>query len=124
MTTAKLPWSTVIGVLLPLLVLSWGMVVRSRRQLVVTLRERARRAEAEAGLRAEQAQRLAREAIAREVHDVLAHRLTLLSVHAGCPRIPPRRAPAEVARAVGGRLDHGPELDGGFGIRAWLPWQP
>lgn len=35
-----------IGVLLPLLVLSWGMVVRSRRQLVVTLRERARRAEA------------------------------------------------------------------------------
>lgn len=32
--------ATVIGVLLPLLVISWGMVVRSRRQLVVTLRER------------------------------------------------------------------------------------
>ncbi|MFI8812225.1 MULTISPECIES: sensor histidine kinase [unclassified Streptomyces] len=93
--------STVIGVLLTLLVLSWGMVVRSRRQLVVTLRERARRAEAEAELRAEQAQRLAREAIAREMHDVLAHRLTLLSVHAGALEFRPDAPPAEVGRAAG-----------------------
>ncbi|MBM7440041.1 sensor histidine kinase [Streptomyces sp. HB132] len=93
--------STVIGVLLILLVLSWGMVVRSRRQLVVTLRERARRAEAEAALRAEQAQRLAREAIAREMHDVLAHRLTLLSVHAGALEFRPDAPPAEVGRAAG-----------------------
>ncbi|MEU1370612.1 histidine kinase [Streptomyces sp. NPDC005803] len=93
--------STVIGVLLVLLVLSWGMVVRSQRQLVVTLRERARRAEAEAGLRAEQAQRLAREDIAREMHDVLAHRLTLLSVHAGALEFRPDAPPAEVARAAG-----------------------
>ncbi|MFE4693957.1 sensor histidine kinase [Streptomyces sp. NPDC056749] len=93
--------STVIGVLLVLLVLSWGMVVRSRRQLVVTLRERARRAETEAALRAEQAQRLAREAIAREMHDVLAHRLTLLSVHAGALEFRPDAPTAEVARAAG-----------------------
>ncbi|MFD4227559.1 sensor histidine kinase [Streptomyces sp. NPDC058545] len=93
--------STVVGALLVLLVLSWGMVVRSRRQLVVTLRERARRAEAEADLRAEQAQRLAREAIAREMHDVLAHRLTLLSVHAGALEFRPDAPPAEVARAAG-----------------------
>ncbi|MEU0127790.1 MULTISPECIES: histidine kinase [unclassified Streptomyces] len=93
--------SYVIGVLLVLLVLSWGMVVRSRRQLVVSLRERARRAETEAALRAEQAQRLAREAIAREMHDVLAHRLTLLSVHAGALEFRPDAPPAEVARAAG-----------------------
>ncbi|WP_406144716.1 sensor histidine kinase [Streptomyces sp. NBC_01012] len=93
--------STIIGVLLVLLVLSWGMVVRSRRQLVVTLRERAHRAETEAALRAEQAQRLAREAIAREMHDVLAHRLTLLSVHAGALEFRPDAPPAEVARAAG-----------------------
>ncbi|MFH8758885.1 sensor histidine kinase [Streptomyces atroolivaceus] len=93
--------STIIGVLLVLLVLSWGMVVRSRRQLVVTLRERARRAEAEAALRAEQAQRLAREAIAREMHDVLAHRLSLLSVHAGALEFRPDAPPAEVGRAAG-----------------------
>ncbi|MFB7191721.1 sensor histidine kinase [Streptomyces sp. NPDC056178] len=93
--------ATVVGVLLSLLVLSWGMVVRSRRQLVVTLRERARRAETEAELRAEQAQRLAREAIAREMHDVLAHRLTLLSVHAGALEFRPDAPPAQVARAAG-----------------------
>ncbi|MFG3526965.1 sensor histidine kinase [Streptomyces sp. NPDC047917] len=93
--------ATVVGALLPLLVISWGMAVRSRRQLVVTLRERAQRAEAEAGLRAEQAQRLAREAIAREMHDVLAHRLTLLSVHAGALEFRPDAPTAEVARAAG-----------------------
>ncbi|NED13427.1 histidine kinase [Streptomyces sp. SID9124] len=93
--------STIIGLLLILLVLSWGMVVRSRRQLVVSLRERARRAEAEAALRAEQAQRLAREDIAREMHDVLAHRLTLLSVHAGALEFRPDAPPPEVARAAG-----------------------
>ncbi|MFG2406465.1 sensor histidine kinase [Streptomyces brevispora] len=93
--------ATIVGALLILLVLSWGMVVRSRRQLVVTLRERARRAETEAGLRAEQAQRLAREDIAREMHDVLAHRLTLLSVHAGALEFRPDAPPAEVARAAG-----------------------
>ncbi|MCX4844243.1 sensor histidine kinase [Streptomyces sp. NBC_00893] len=93
--------ATIIGALLPLLVISWGMAVRSRRQLVVTLRERAHRAEAEAELRAEQAQRLAREAIAREMHDVLAHRLTLLSVHAGALEFRPDAPTAEVARAAG-----------------------
>ncbi|MFC8533072.1 sensor histidine kinase [Streptomyces sp. NPDC057249] len=93
--------STVIGLLLVLLVLSWGMIVRSRRQLVVSLRERAVRAETEAALRAEQAQRLAREEIAREMHDVLAHRLTLLSVHAGALEFRPDAPPAEVARAAG-----------------------
>ncbi|GAA1366388.1 sensor histidine kinase [Streptomyces beijiangensis] len=93
--------STLTGALLVLLVIAWGMFVRSRRQLLVVLRERALRAEAEADLRAEQAQRLAREAIAREMHDVLAHRLTLLSVHAGALEFRPDAPPAEVARAAG-----------------------
>lgn len=93
--------STLVGALLVLLVIAWGMFVRSRRQLLVVLQERALRAEAEAELRAEQAQRLAREAIAREMHDVLAHRLTLLSVHAGALEFRPDAPPAEVARAAG-----------------------
>ncbi|MER8071949.1 histidine kinase [Streptomyces sp. NPDC094034] len=88
-------------VVLILMVTGWGMLVRARRQLVVALRERATRAEAEAELRAEQAQRLAREAIAREMHDVLAHRLTLLSVHAGALEYRPDAPAPEVARAAG-----------------------
>ncbi|MDQ0948530.1 signal transduction histidine kinase [Streptomyces phaeochromogenes] len=79
----------------------WGMFVRSKRQLMLSLRDRARRAETESALRAEQAQRLAREAIAREMHDVLAHRLTLLSVHAGALEFRPDAPQAEVARAAG-----------------------
>ncbi|WP_107121987.1 sensor histidine kinase [Streptomyces sp. DSM 15324] len=82
-------------------VIGWGMFVRSKRQLMLSLRDRARRAETEARLRAEQAQRLAREAIAREMHDVLAHRLTLLSVHAGALEFRPDAPREEIARAAG-----------------------
>ncbi|AOT61952.1 Sensor histidine kinase LiaS [Streptomyces rubrolavendulae] len=91
----------VVNLVMLLLATGWGMLVRSRRQLVAALRERARRAETEAGLRAEQAQRAAREAIAREMHDVLAHRLTLLSVHAGALEFRPDAPSAEVSRAAG-----------------------
>lgn len=61
----------------------WGLYLRSRRQLLQTLRDRADRAETVARLQAQQAQLRAREEIAREMHDVLGHRLSLLSVHAG-----------------------------------------
>lgn len=56
--------------------IGWGLYVRSRRALIASLEERAVRA-------ADAARRQAREEIAREMHDVLAHRLSLLSVHAG-----------------------------------------
>ncbi|MBD0748038.1 sensor histidine kinase [Streptomyces sp. CBMA152] len=99
--TSSLLANALVGILIVLLVIGWGMLVRARRQLVVALRERAARAEEEAALRAEHAQRLAREDIAREMHDVLAHRLTLLSVHAGALEFRPDAPPAEVARAAG-----------------------
>lgn len=98
-----LPYVAVVVLLLVLTVatVGWGMFVRSKRQLMLSLRDRARRAETEARLRAEQAQRLAREAIAREMHDVLAHRLTLLSVHAGALEFRPDAPRDEIARAAG-----------------------
>ena len=98
-----LPYAGVVAFteLLTVTVIGWGMFVRSKRQLMLSLRDRARRAETEARLRAEQAQRLAREAIAREMHDVLAHRLTLLSVHAGALEFRPDAPREEIARAAG-----------------------
>ncbi|KKD03838.1 sensor histidine kinase [Streptomyces sp. WM6386] len=93
--------TVVIFVLMTAVVVASGMVVRSKRQLVLSFQDRARRAATEARLRAEQAQRLAREAIAREMHDVLAHRLTLLSVHAGALEFRPDAPREEVARAAG-----------------------
>ncbi|MEU6557677.1 histidine kinase [Streptomyces sp. NPDC046915] len=98
-----MPFAGIVAfaLLLTLSVIGWGMFVRSKRQLMLSLRDRARRAETEARLRAEQAQRLAREAIAREMHDVLAHRLTLLSVHAGALEFRPGAPAEEVTRAAG-----------------------
>jgi signal transduction histidine kinase len=78
----------------------WGLFVRHRRQLVLSLHERAARAETEARLRAEQAQHQAREQIAREMHDVLGHRLSLLSVQAGALEYRPDAPAAEFARGV------------------------
>ena len=89
------------GLALLAAVVAWGMFVRARRQLVHSLRDRAVRAEAEQRLRVEQARDLERTRIAREMHDVLAHRLSLLSMHAGALEFRPDAPPAEVARAAG-----------------------
>ncbi|WP_433559405.1 sensor histidine kinase [Pseudonocardia xinjiangensis] len=79
------PLLVVAGWLIALYVaaVAWGLAARSRRQLIESLRERATVAEVEARLRAERLQHEARETLAREMHDVLGHRLSLLSVHAG-----------------------------------------
>jgi signal transduction histidine kinase len=90
----------VFGFAVQCAVVGWGFVVRHRRELVLSLRERATRAEAEAALRAERAQLQAREAIAREMHDVLGHRLSLLSVHAGALEYRPDAPAEDVARAA------------------------
>ena len=86
--------------------IGWGLFARAQRDLVLSLRERAERVEAEQRLRVEQAREAERRRIAREMHDVLAHRLSLLSLHAGAlefrPDAPPRRSPqaAGVIRAT------------------------
>ncbi len=89
------------GVLATAGVIAWGMFVRARRQLVLSLRDRAERAEAEQQLRVEQARQQERARIAREMHDVLAHRISLLSLHAGALEFRPDAPPDEVARAAG-----------------------
>ena len=78
-------------------VVAWGMFRRSRRQ---AQRERAGRAEAEEQLRIEQIRYAERTRIAREMHDVLAHRISLLSLHAGALEFRPDAPPEEVARAA------------------------
>ncbi|MGI5191582.1 sensor histidine kinase [Promicromonospora sp. CA-289599] len=79
---------------------AWGLSVRHRRALIASLRERAMAAEVEARLRAERSEREAREALAREMHDVLGHRLSLLSVHAGALAYSRGAPAADVARAA------------------------
>ncbi len=85
--------SMVWGLVFTVIAILWGMVVRARRQLVVSLRDRAERAESEQQLRVAQARVLERNRIAREMHDVLAHRISLLSLHAGALEIRPDAPP-------------------------------
>jgi signal transduction histidine kinase len=82
-------------------ILAWGMFVRARRQLVESLRDRVARAESEQQLRVEQARQHERTRIAREMHDVLAHRISLVSLHAGALEFRPDAPQEEVARAAG-----------------------
>ncbi len=92
---------TAITVAVTAIVVGFGMFVRARRQLVWTLEERARRAEEEQDLRAEHARAAERARIAREMHDVLGHRISLLALHAGGLELRPNLPPAEVAETAG-----------------------
>ncbi len=67
-----------------------GLYIGAKRRLLVALTERAEGLETELSLLADQAHERARRArmeertrIAREMHDVVAHRVSLLVVHAG-----------------------------------------
>ncbi|HKF88785.1 MAG TPA: histidine kinase [Propionibacteriaceae bacterium] len=81
---------------LALAVTAWGMFIRARRQLLFTLRERAQRAEADQRLHEDRARMAERTRIAREMHDVLAHRISLLALHAGALEVRPDLPAAKV----------------------------
>jgi signal transduction histidine kinase len=99
--TLPLPAMLVTGATLTVAIVAWGQLLRARRQLVVSRRDRAERAEAEQRLRVEQAQQAERARMAREMHDVLGHRLSLLSMHAGALEFRPDAGPEAVAHAAG-----------------------
>ncbi|WP_017588665.1 histidine kinase [Nocardiopsis ganjiahuensis] len=60
-----------------------GLWIGTRRQLIDRLQERAERLEREQHMMAEQAISAERTRIAREMHDVVAHRVSLMVLHAG-----------------------------------------
>ncbi len=90
-----------VGELVTAVVLGWGLFVRARGQLVRSLRERADRLEREQRLNVAQARDGERRRIAGEMHDVLAHRVSLLSVHAGALEFRPDAPAHEIAAAAG-----------------------
>ena len=78
----------------------WGLYLRARRDLVASLRQRAEQLEADQIRNAELAREAERRGIAREMHDGLAHRLSLLSVHAGALEFHPDAPATEIAGAA------------------------
>ena len=81
-------------------IMAIGMYIGSRRELLWTLRERATRAEQEQELRVGQARANERARIAREMHDVLAHRISLVTMHAGALSYRTDLGRDEVARSA------------------------
>lgn len=78
-----------------------GMYIGARRELILTLQDRAERAEREQAMRVAQARLHERASIAREMHDVLAHRISLVAMHAGALSYRRSLSPEESAEAAG-----------------------
>jgi signal transduction histidine kinase len=77
-----------------------GLWVWQRRQLIASLRERAVQAEEQRDMLAAKAVTDERARIARELHDVVAHRVSLLTVQAGAVSLSPDRELAEFAEGI------------------------
>ncbi|GAB3595940.1 hypothetical protein GCM10027446_22010 [Angustibacter peucedani] len=101
MNQISTPWWLVLVVVAHAALLGWGAWSRARDALVCSLRERAAQAEAEAGRKVAEARAAERTRIAREMHDVLAHRLSLLATYAGALEYRPDASPERLAAAAG-----------------------
>lgn len=97
----ELGWYVVLDIAVHAALLGWGQWTQARQDLLNSLRERALRAENEQGRRVAEARTLERTKMAREMHDVLAHRLSLLATYAGALEYRPDSSPAKLAKAAG-----------------------
>ena len=81
------PWPLIVsgGVLLlyTVVLVAIGMYTGARRELIASMRAQVEQAEREQQLRVAQGQAAERQRIAREMHDVLAHRISLVSMYSG-----------------------------------------
>ncbi len=95
-------WQTLVAVVVvTALIVVVGLYIGGRRELLRSLRERARLVEEEEHLRLSQARDHERTRIAREMHDVLAHRLSLVALHAGALEYRDDLDPAETRATAG-----------------------
>lgn len=76
--------SAVAGVALPVVL---GLYVNARRTLIANLRQESERLARERDLMVQKARAEERTRLAREMHDVVAHRVSLMVVHAGALRL-------------------------------------
>jgi signal transduction histidine kinase len=87
-------WWVVLVLVAEAALVGWGELSRARDQ-------QARQARAEQARQVAEARAAERASIAREMHDVLAHRLSLLATYAGALEYRPDAPPEQLARAAG-----------------------
>ncbi|BCJ39239.1 two-component sensor histidine kinase [Actinocatenispora thailandica] len=73
----------VVNAAIALAVVGWGALQQKQQDLVAVYRDRAARIERERALRAEQIQQAERARIARDMHDSVAHYMSLIALYAG-----------------------------------------
>jgi len=84
-----------------LVVWAFGLVRRTRRERIVALEDRARRLEVERDQQNQIATAAERTRIAREMHDIVAHSLTVMIAQADGGRYAADADPAAATRALG-----------------------
>ncbi|WP_433268410.1 sensor histidine kinase [Micromonospora vinacea] len=94
-------WRLVLMTIAYAALLGWGTWAQARNDLLGALRDRAWRAEQEQERRVGEARAAERNRIAREMHDVLAHRLSLLAAAAGAMEYRPDAPPERLSAAAG-----------------------
>ncbi|MEU1590666.1 histidine kinase [Micromonospora sp. NPDC005710] len=94
-------WRLVLMTIAYAALLGWGTWAQARNALLAALRDRAQRAEQEQERRVDEARAAERSRIAREMHDVLAHRLSLLAAAAGAMEYRPDAPPERLSAAAG-----------------------
>ncbi len=92
--------SVIIGALSLAALVAIGWAIGERRAFVASLHERALTAEREQAMRVVQAQVGERARIAREMHDVLAHRISLVAMHSGALAYRTDLRPEQVAETA------------------------
>jgi signal transduction histidine kinase len=98
-----LPWyaNLIFTALTTGIVVAVGMYVGARRDLIASLRDQAEQAGQEEVLRGAAVRAAERARIAREMHDVLAHRISLVALHAGALVYRTDLSAAETRRTAG-----------------------
>jgi len=97
------PWQLTVPLVAAIVAITigWGMYIGSRRELLARLRERAETTESEQSARLAQARTAERTRIAREMHDVLAHRISMVTMHAGALSFRDDLTPEQVRATAG-----------------------
>lgn len=93
--------TAVLGLGVAGMAIGLGVLARARREHIMTLVAAGAVAESEQRLREERTREAERHRIAREMHDVLAHRISLLSLHAGALEYRDDIPPEDISKTAG-----------------------
>ncbi|GAA1483748.1 sensor histidine kinase [Brachybacterium fresconis] len=95
----------IMGIVVTLLVVAasaaTGMYTSTRRMLLAQLQKRAEQAESGQAAAEEQARRAERTRIAREMHDIVAHKISLVALQAGALEVNPTLEREQVQQSAG-----------------------